>query len=469
MIGRGLASGLLLLLAGCATARGRPVSAPGELAYRISGPSTPRAIDVEILRVRGGPAAFTFATPGAVERVRAQLEDGAFVELSVPASGELDVPNDWVALRYRFSLDDVHRWFGSTDLSWGVASQDELLLPGAAWLLRPRVPLPDLTATISTAGLAALLPWEPQSEGRWAVSSQQLAEPGFHAFGGRRCYLTVGQGRLEVAVLGAEHPLGDAALCEWIRSSAAEVLQVRAEFPVTRAAISIVPVQSNEASPFGRLLPSHPRSLGFLVGSQAVSEDFAKDVVALHELLHLAHPSFEPKETWLTEGLATYFTEVARTRSGRQSPENGWEELLDGFDRGAEVSGGMRMDEVIREQGVAGRLRAAAWTGVWFLLALDLELRRLTQGLRALDDVLDALGNRPISLAQFAAQVDALAGQPVFEAVFARQRGRPAFALRQDLLDALGVHRSDGKVRFEEAPRAAEREALMRIKVRPNR
>jgi hypothetical protein len=38
-----------------------PVSASGELAYRISHPATPRAIDLEILRLRDAPAAFTFA------------------------------------------------------------------------------------------------------------------------------------------------------------------------------------------------------------------------------------------------------------------------------------------------------------------------------------------------------------------------------------------------------------------------
>ena len=271
-------------------------------------------------------------------------------------------------------------------------------------------------------------------------------------------------------MLGAEHPLGDAAICEWIRSSAAEVLQVREEFPVGRATIAIVPVQSNEASPFGRVLASSPRSLGFLIGLEARSEDFVKDVVGLRELMHLAHPPFFPKETWLTEGLATYFTEVARARSGGQSPEHGWEELLDGFEHGAASAGGLRMDEVIREHGVGSRLSAATWTGAFFLLTLDLEIRKRTGGARSLDDVFEALDSHtPISLAQLGAKVDAVAGQPVFEAVLDSHQGHPAFFPLRDLLDALGVRRSDGKVTFEPAPQAAERDALMRIKVRPKR
>ncbi len=453
----------LLALTSCATTRGQPVSAPGELAYRITHPSAARAVDVEILRIRGAPAAFSFSNPGAVDRVRAQLQDGSQVELGVPSSGELDVPNDWVALRYRFSLDEVQRSWGSTDLSWGVAGETDLLLSGACWLLRPRVGIAELTVTITSAAVDLLLPWEKQTEGHWRVTSTELVDSGFHAVGGRRCYLTVGSGKLEVALLGPPHPLGDAAICEWIRSSAAEVLLVRQEFPVARAAISVVPVQSNEASPFGRMLTSTPRSFGFLVGSEARSEDFTKDIVALHELLHLAHPAFFPKETWLSEGFATYFAEVARARSGRQTPQNAWEELLDGFERGAEVASGMRMDEVIRERGVAGRLRAASWVGVFFLLALDLEIRQRTAGKQGLDEVFNRLtSSSTLSRTEFASKVDAVAGQPVFDAVFAAQAGHRAFAGQRDLLDELGVVRRDGKVTFEATARSEDRDALMR-------
>ena len=454
-----------LMLSACATTRGRPVSAPGELAYRISRPATPRAIDLEIRRVREGPAAFTFSSPGAVGRVRAELADGKQVELSVPSSGELDVPNDWAVLRYRLLLDDVHRSFGSADLSWGLANETDLLVPGAAWLLRPRVAVPGLTATISSDGPGLLLPWEPRADGRWEVSAQDLIDSGFHALGGRRCFLTVGQGKLEVALLGAVHPLGDEAICEWVRGSAAELLQVRTGFPVARVTIAIVPVLSNEASPFGRILPSTPRSLGFLIGVEARGEDFAKDWVALHELLHLVHPPFAPKELWLTEGIATLYTEVARARSKRHSPEKAWEELLEGFDQAAAEASGMRMEEVIRDGGT--RLRATAWAGVLFLLSLDLELRLRTGGRRSLDDVLDVLSStQPMTLAQFGAHVDAVSGPKIFDDVLHAHRIKPAFFPLRALLDQLGVRRADGKVSFEAAPRAGERDALMRAKVR---
>jgi hypothetical protein len=447
-----------VLLAACAHAVGQPVDAPGELAYRITRPSTPRALDLEILRVSGGPAAFTFTAPGGVDHVRAQLADGQQVELSVPASGELDVPNHWVALRYRFTLDDVQRQFG-VDLSWGLASESDLVVPGAAWLLRPRFANPGLTARIEAADV--LLPWEHAEGAAWQLSSQQLIDSGYATFGGRRCYLTVGGGKLEVGLVGAVHPLGDAAICEWIRSAAEAVLQVRAGFPVDRATVSIVPVPSNEACAFGRVLSSSPRSLAFLIGTDAKPEDFAKDRTVLHELLHLAQPAFEPKENWLSEGLASYQTELVRARTGRDEPIKAWLELLDGFDVGNAEAEGLRMEEVVREHTGARLRRAEAWTGALFALALDLEIRGTTEGHKSLDDVLDSLRQGPVTLAQFGDRVDAIAGKPVFAPLLAAHRRSKAFSPVEKILEQLGVRRYLGEVSFQPAPLAWARDALM--------
>ncbi len=448
-----------LAIAACAHGRGEPVSAPGELAYKVTRPSTPRALDVEVLRVSDGPAAFSFSIPGGVDRVRAELQDGTQVELSVPSTGELDVPNGWAALRYRFSLDDLQRAFGA-DLSRGLASEGDLLLPGGAWLLRPREAHPGLTASIQGPADELLLPWERPTDGRWRVSSQALIDSGFAGFGGRRCYLPVGGGKVEVALIGAPHPLGDAAICQWLRRSAEEVRRVRDPVPFERVTIFVVPVPSNEASPFGRMSPSAPRSFAFLVGTEATTEDFDKDWVALHELLHLAEPTFEPKQTWLSEGLATYLTEVVRARSGRQDAIHAWLELLDGFDVGAVEAEGMRMEEVTRETS-GGRRRAETWTGVVFTLALDVALRGGSRGRTSLDAVLAALGPGPVSLAQFGAAVDAAAGKPVFDALLAAHRAARAFFPVEALLEQLGVRRHLGQVTLQPAPLAATRDALM--------
>lgn len=442
-----------VLAAGCATARGRPVTAPGELAYRLTHPATPHDVDVEVRRVREGPAAFAFTSPGAVDLVRIELKGGAQVDVGVPASGVVDLPNDWAVVRYRYALDDVMRSFGMTDLGWGVAGGDDVVLPGAAFLLRPRVPHDGLTAAITDqTALPSSLPWE---------GARGWLQPGFYAHGGRRCTFQVGRGQLVAALLGPPHPLGDEAICRWLRASAAEVLTVRRDFPAPRVAIAVVPVLSNEASPFGRVLASEPRSAAFLIGTEATAPDFEKDWVVVRELLRLAIPTFEPRAPWLSEGLVTYLTEVARARLGRQTPQHAWEELLDVLDRGAGEAEGMRMEEVIRDSGGAARLRAVAAVGTLFVMALDAHLRAVTAGKRSIDDVLEAIAT-PVTVAQFGAQVDAVAGRPIFEVLVGVHRTHPALFPRDAVLEALRLERREGGVAFT-GP-SPERDAMMRVK-----
>lgn len=442
----------LLLLAACATTRGQPVSAPGELLYRISHPTDAHRVDVGILRVREGPAAFAFGTPGAIDTLEVQLKDGSEIEWSVPASGEVDLPNEWNAVRYHLSMDDLIRSYGATDLGWGVLAPPtgDLVVPGAVLLLRPRVAHEGLAIAIEDTGgdqaLETSFPWFGLHS--WKVTAKQLEEPGFYVAGGRRRFVDVGRGKLELALLGPPHPLGDEAIIAWLTGAAHEVLTVRSDFPAERALLAAVPVLSNEASPFGRMLPGPPRSAAFLIGTEATADDFRKDWVAVHELLRLALPAFEPRESWLSEGLLAYFTEAARARSGRQTPEQAWGELLDVLDHGVDEAGGMRMEEVIRESGTSSRLRAVTAVGALFVIALDAQLRAASNGGKSLNDVLDALRG-PVTLQQFGAQVDAAAGQPIFEALLAAHRGHPAFFARNDLIDLLGVVRRPGGVTFK--------------------
>ena len=118
------------------------------------------------------------------------------------------------------------------------------------------------------------------------------------------------------------------------------------------------------------------------------------------------------------------------------------------------------MEEVVRERSGAGRPRAQAWTGVVFALALDLKLREVSGSTKSLDDVLDSVGVGPVTLAEFGTRVDAVAGQPIFEALLTAHRNGRAFAPVEKLLASLGVRRSLGEVSFESAPLAAAREAL---------
>ncbi len=443
--------GLLVPAFGCVTLPRSDVS-PAHLAYAVT--FRPGELEIEVRAVRSAPTRFLFTEPGSVAKVQVEHPGGPSL-LRVALDGAVELPDGWTSIRYRWSLP---RGRGLTS---GAGEPDAFVVAGRSYLLRPYVCTDADVATLQVRGVEALLPWEPSSDGRWRLRMTDLVDSGFHAFGGRRCARRAGGARVEVALLGGHAAASDGALCDWVGQASREVLTVLPEFPHRRVSVAVVAVDSDEPSPFGMVLYSAPPSFAILTGRSAPADAFQSDWVAVHELLHLLHPPFVPKEPWLAEGLATYYTEVARARSGRQSAARAWRELLDGFDRGEAQAGGGSMEAATRGHGELGFL-ALYWSGALFCLDLDVGIRRATNGRSSLDDVLARLGpQKAIDLPAFARAVDEVAGTALFEATLRRHRAGPAFAQRSTLEQSLGLMRRGEVVQLNDGPDAAIRDAIV--------
>ncbi|ATB49198.1 hypothetical protein [Corallococcus macrosporus] len=430
--------GVTLLSCHAPVRRGRPAEDAATLRYHLTYVREPEhAVDVEVVRVGRAPREFLFSQPGAVASVSAFLEDGTVRTLAVE-EGRVLLPRDTRFLRYRYALDAVIRKRG-LDFFQGSGDGDARHVAGRAYLIRPRVVPPGMRVELSVAGTDALLPWQPGENGVYRLRGEDLVDSGFHGFGGRRCQVRLPDAVLDVAILGRFTHLSDAAVCTWLGKAAEEVRTVRRAFPHPRITVRVIPAPGHPGpSVFGMVRWSSPPSISISVGQDARAEDFERDWVALHEMLHLAHPVFVPRVPWLSEGLATYYTEVARARSGRQSPRRAWEELLGGFARGRDGNDTRTMHEAVSQDGFS---LAVYWTGALFALHLDVELRRLTGNTRGLDDVLERLAARGGSstFGAFGVAVDAVAGQPLFNALLERHLSQPAFVEQAGLLEALGV------------------------------
>lgn len=448
----------IAVMAGCAHHPGI-LFAPGELAYRVEQTADGDALDVTVTRVRAGPTVLTFGAPTAVSAVAVTTQKGEHAELSPRSNGDVEAPLDWAELRYQYSVKDSQRSFGG-DLVWGRADGRELLVSGAAYLLRPKQAHPELNATLEVKPLdpPASLPWLPQEDGRWSVPSMLLSGPGFHVFGGRRCFVQAGEGKLEVALVGVLDD--DARLCEWIKGSAAEVLTLRPDFPAGRVLVALIAAPSNEASPFGELGSSSPPSIAFLVGREAKPDDFKTDSMAPTRFVALAMPHFDPPAPWLSAGLLAYSTAIARGRSKQVSAETAWHELWQGIELGAMEGEGFRGDELMRDL-AGGRYRALEAFGAVVALHLDLELRRATQGKSSLSQLLTTFGTVPISVADFGRAYDAAAGQALYESVMRPHQAGLNLRERHDLFSALGLKWHSDQVTLIDAPDAAIRDAII--------
>ncbi|MFP2930603.1 hypothetical protein ACLESO_36475 [Pyxidicoccus sp. 3LG] len=439
--------------------RPRPVGDPAALRYNITYVREPEhALDVEVVLARGSRRDFMFSEPGGVTTVHAWREDGQVRELRV-RDGAVSVPPGTRFLRYRYALDARIREQGP-DFFSGMGEGDARHVAGREYLIRPRVAEPELRVELYVEGVDALLPWQPEDSGLYRLRGEDLVDSGFHGFGGRRCQARLPDAVLDVAILGTFTHLEDAEVCAWLKQAATEVRTVRSAFPYPRITVRVVPVRGRDGSSlFGMVRWSSPPSISILVGQDTEAAAFERDWVAVHEMLHLAHPVLMPRVPWLSEGLATYYTEVARARSGRQSAQRAWEELVDGFARGRRGAGARTMQETVAGSPFS---LGVYWTGALFALHLDVELRRVTGNKHRLDDVLDLLAERgPIStFGAFGAAVDSVAGQPLFEALLARHLERPAFAEMDGLLEALGVRADTEGVKLVPARDSLLREAV---------
>ncbi|WP_257458198.1 M61 metallopeptidase family protein [Archangium lipolyticum] len=459
---------------GCHMGAPRPTPGPtrelAALRYHVTYVREPeRALEVELLLPREeAPLDFLFTQPGGVSEVLASGEEGSEQALPVSEEGGVLAPPGTRRLRYRYPLEARGRE-GHSALFAGMGEGDAWHVAGRAWLLRPRVVTPSLRAELVVGGTEALLPWAPDADGVYRLRGVDLVDSGFHGFGGRRCTVRLPGAVLEVAVLGRMSHVEDAALCAWVRQAAEEVMTVRRTFPYPRVTVRIIPVP-RRANPslFGMVLWSSPPSISLLVGQESTPESFARDWVAVHELLHLTHPIFIPRVSWLSEGLATYFTELARARSGRQTPERAWQELLDGFNRGRQAVGTRTMRDVIDR---GDSYMGTYWTGALFALHLDVELRRTTGNRHGLEDVLERLAaaGSTASLEDFTRAVDAVAGRPLFQALLSRHMSAPSFSEQDALLQALGVESGPLGLQLGSARDSQVREALVARRSKPTR
>lgn len=392
-------------------------------------------------------------------------EQGAPASLRLDSNGLVLLPPGARQVRYSYPLSAVvgHR---GADMEHGLGSAGAHLLSGTAYLLRPELVPVATQARLRFLEPVPQLPWEPDARGVVHLGWHDLINPGFHTFGGRRSRVELaGGGVVDVAVLAGHTRATDDELRAWVRTAAEEVEALSSGgFPHGRAAVTLVPLDgyARDASPFGEYLSSAPPSVAVFVGDGADAEDLRQDWVLVHELCHSLHPTFLPRQPWLSEGITTWLQQLARMRSGRLSEAAGWSGLVRGSRAGRREAGGETLRALSEGIGRSHAYRAVYWGGALFAVELDLELRRACgKGLPHLLAGLRAAGPT-CAREEFAAAIDRQAGRPIAERLLEAHLAGPAFSRLDGLLADLGVASRGGDVVLDDAaPRSPERRGLL--------
>jgi len=271
---------------------------------------------------------------------------------------------------------------------------------------------------------------------------------------------------VEIARLPGELEVDGPTLERWIGEAVDAVAGLYGTFPRDRLHIVTVPAGPGiRPVAFGLVRRGGGASVMLLVHENAEADALVRDWTAVHELTHLTMPLLKASDAWLSEGVATYYQEVLRARAGLQTEKEAWANILDGFDRGAEVGTRRTLADEARDMRQTGAYRRVYWGGTAFVLEADVTLRAQT-GV-SLDQLISrSQGAWPRRRTWQGRAVmhrfDDLAGGGQLVPLFDRYADSHRFPDVSAVLTQLGVVRREGRIVFDdEAALAHIREAIM--------
>jgi hypothetical protein len=250
----------------------------------------------------------------------------------------------------------------------------------------------------------------------------------------------------------------------WLAETAQATLTAYGRFPLSDATVRISEIDGHGDSPVPWGQTSRRDSVAVLlyVRRDASLDELRADWTAVHELSHLFHPYLGDDGRWLAEGLASYYQNVLRARSGLLAPAEAWRRLDAGFGRGRREASGRRLDEL---SGTRHGTMRVYWAGAAYWLEMDLALRKRGSSLDAvLADYADCClrGSGQVAPAEFVAQLDRIAGGEAFAQRFRRYAAAREFPSLASAYAELGLNAGSDGLHFSDRADAARlRHAVM--------
>lgn len=267
-------------------------------------------------------------------------------------------------------------------------------------------------------------------------------------------------GTLHVAILDGADASQRSRLLAWLHRVSRAALAAYGRLPLADVQVLVVPGSAQrEAVGFGQSTRGQGNALTLFVDPAQSETAFDRDWVAVHELSHLFHPYLGERGAWLAEGLATYYQNVLRARTGLLTSEQAWAQLDDGFARGRRASDRDTSDleTASLQMGERHAFQRVYWSGTAYWLDVDVELRRASANRLSVDEALrrfDACclpSERRWATDEFVAKLDALLGVDVFARRFREFRVRRDFPDLAPVYAKLGIRRDGDALRFDEA------------------
>jgi hypothetical protein len=447
------------------------VTGAERLRYEVRLDARLEHIDVQVCPTGFRIARLNAPSPGAERLLEGQKIITQKGDVPVAAASEgVDLPSTASDECVSYALDLPAE--GADPTSLRRVGQDRLASPDLwLWVPTPRPEGVQIRVHLQLPqGVTAALPWdriETREDGpEFSVPETAFSWKAAGAFTHHPLESLPAPGAAELRWVS----LGDgferrAALGDWIEQGAQTASLLFGRFPVPRALVIAVPGDRHGPA-FGMALRGGGPAVTVFLDRHATSATLRNDWTCTHEFLHLGVPRLPLEDAWLFEGLATYYTELTRARFGLITPEQAYQHLLDGFERGRREGGTL----TLREESASMRERRSFyrvyWAGAAIALLADLSTRRaggptLDSALRSFAECC-ASSDQEWNAERVLSHLDATLGAPHFSDQARRWLDCSEFPDVSEALRALGVAPGkQGRAVFGRAPLAALRDAIM--------
>ena len=244
------------------------------------------------------------------------------------------------------------------------------------------------------------------------------------------------------------------AVERWARHIADSLTLVYGHWPRQRWRMAVYPIGgsgSGERSagadviPWAQVNRGRVDTASFYILADASAEELMRNWTGYHELAHLLIPYRGWGDMWFSEGLASYYQNVLQARAGVLSEREAWQKLYEGFERGRadSVLDGQPLSEVSRNLRRNHAYMRVYWSGAWYFLAADLELRRTSGGKQSLDSALARLNeccaDDDMSVPEMVGALDRVNNTRLFQRLYEQSRRSTRMPDYSPLFDELGV------------------------------
>jgi hypothetical protein len=272
---------------------------------------------------------------------------------------------------------------------------------------------------------------------------------------------SLGGARISVEIRDVVLREKKAMLLDWVVYSAETVSDYYGRFPVDKVHIK-VQVAGGHAVRFGQAFGGDSPFLRIVVGEHVTPEVLRRDWIMVHEMVHLAMADVPEANRWWLEGLSTYVESIARAQSEYLDEAFIWQNFIERMPQGLPQGGDRGLDQTP----TWGR---TYWGGALFCLLADIEIRKLTNNEKSLQDALRGVLADGYSMQASAEPIqifesgDRAIGLSVLVPMYEKMKSDPYPVDLDQLWQALGVSVDNETIVYDDdAPLAHVRKALLK-------